>query len=342
MRLFHVYRPRLPEVRAQSVQVVHTCHALARRGHEVTLISDRGEPAEPGAALAGYGLDRPPSFDLRVLPVAWPPAAGWLFRAALARWRGDFAYVRARRYVPFVHRSVRVVLEAHEVDSELAREKGEDPEPIRREEAAVLARCAGVVTNCQGTLDLLRSVHPLSVPSRVIHNATRGDRVVERSPSATPLVGYTGSPRAYKGLRHVFASMEGWPSGVELELVGGVPADALPPRVRAHAAVPYGELPAWLARYHALLLPLDDNVYGRSLVNPLKLWDYLATGIPVVAADMPGVREVGGDRLHYYRPGDPSSLADALRRALAAPPPPRVVRTWDDRAAEIEAFLAAL
>lgn len=351
MQLFHVYRPRLPEVRAQTVQVLHTCHALAHRGHHVTLISDRGGVVEPVAALAAYGLDAPPTLDLRFAPTGWPPAAGWSFRAALRRWAGGargpgrgsaVAYVRARRYVPWIPADVPVVWEAHEVDSELAREAGADPEPVRREEARLLARVAGVVTNCQGTLDLLREVHRVDVPCRVIHNATRADRVVERRPSPTPLVGYTGSARAYKGLATALASVARWPGGVELELVGGVPDAPLPPRVRAHGPVPYGELPGWLARYHALLLPLDDNVYGRSLVNPLKLWDYLATGIPVVAADLPGVREVAGESAFLYRVGDEESLADAVRRALAAGSAPVRLRTWEDRAAEVEAFLGEL
>lgn len=121
-------------------------------------------------------------------------------------------------------------------------------------------------------------------------------------------------------------------------MLGEVPAP-VPARVHARGPVAYGELPARLARFHALLLPLDDGLFGRRLTSPLKLWDYLATGLPIVAADLPTVRAVAGDLPHYYAPGDPASLARAVARALAARTSPRRVRTWDDRAAEIEAFL---
>ncbi len=355
MRVLHLYRPRVPATRAQSVQVVHTCHALAKRGHTVTLLADRVSPddaraaglpsaADPGdatAALAAYGLDHPPGLDLRIAPTTWPPGAGAWFRWQLARWDGDVVYARAKRYVARVPTRFPVVVEAHEVDSALAEERGADPGPDRALEAAVFARAAGVVTNCEGTLALLRERHALP-PATVIHNATRPDRAVARAPAPEPVVGYTGSPRAYKGLATVLASLGSWPAGVGLELIGGAPEGAtLPANARALPAVPYGALPARLARYHALLLPLDDNLFGRALTSPLKLWDYLATGIPVVAADLPTTRAVGGEALHYYRPGDPADLARAVAAALAAPPPAPRLRTWDDRAADVERFLAS-
>jgi glycosyltransferase involved in cell wall biosynthesis len=105
--------------------------------------------------------------------------------------------------------------------------------------------------------------------------------------------------------------------------------------------VPYGALPARLARCRALVLPLEDNSFGRQFTSPLKLWDYLATGIPIVAADLPTVRDAAGDLPFYYPAGDRVGLAAALRAALAAGPRPRRLRTWDDRAAELEAVLDA-
>jgi glycosyltransferase involved in cell wall biosynthesis len=106
--------------------------------------------------------------------------------------------------------------------------------------------------------------------------------------------------------------------------------------------VPYGALPGLLAGYRALLLPLTDNLYGRALANPLKLWDYLATGLPIVAADLPTVREVAGDWPCYYTVGDASSLAAAVGRALSRGPRAPVLRDWDQRAAEIESFLGEI
>lgn len=349
MRILHLYRPRVPTVRAQAVQVVHTCEALARRGHQVTVFADRvGEGPEaamgPEAALAWYGLSAHPNLDLQIAPTAWAPGAGLWFRGQVWAWcrSPGVVYARAKRYIRLIPESLPVVIEAHEVDSEIDREAGRDPSTNLRLETDVLARARGVVTNCQGTLTRLGLAHPSLPPRRVIHNGTRGDRVVARHPSPTPLVGYTGSPKLYKGLSTALASVARWPAGVELELVGGAPDTPLPPRVRAVPPVPYPALPEHLSRYHALLLPLDDNLFGRWLTSPLKLWDYLATGIPIVAADLPTTREIGGDRLFYYPPGDEAGLAEAVSRALAAGVSRPFLRSWDDRAAEIEDFLREL
>ena len=43
MRLLHLYRPRLPGLRAQAIQVVHTCRALSEQGFSVTLLADSSD-----------------------------------------------------------------------------------------------------------------------------------------------------------------------------------------------------------------------------------------------------------------------------------------------------------
>lgn len=343
MRLLHLYRPRVPSLRAQAIQVVHSCEALARRGHQVTLLADRADTGSPEIALERYGLGHPPSFDLKIAPVQWPPGAGLWFRMQLAQWcrQPGIVYARAKRYVARIPSHIPVVLEAHEVDSCLDQEAGRDPRANFQLEQQVLKRVSGVVTNCEGTLALLEATHRLPAHRRVIHNATHPSRVVARQPSAQKTVGYTGSPRNYKGLEKVFASLSLWPEDCQLMMVGGAPPDA-PAKVQALPPVPYPELPAVLAQCHVLLLPLDDNLFGRQLTSPLKLWDYLATGIPIVAADLPTTRIIGGDDLFYYDVHSPASLADAIQRALKAGEGKRHLRTWDQRAAEIEAFLQDL
>ena len=181
----------------------------------------------------------------------------------------------------------------------------------------------------------------LPASRRVIHNATRPDRQVLRQPAADIRVLYAGSPRDYKGLQRVFDSLPHWPEGVRLVLVGGAPRGT-PENVEVQPGVDYQSLPSVLATAHALLLPLEDNLFGRQLTSPLKLWDYLATGIPIVAADLPTVRVIAGELPCYYQPQDPASIAAAVARACALPERPRRLRFWDDRAAEVETFLEGI
>jgi glycosyltransferase involved in cell wall biosynthesis len=62
----------------------------------------------------------------------------------------------------------------------------------------------------------------------------------------------------------------------------------------------------------------------------------LAAGCPVVASDIPALREVAGADAQYCDPLVVSSIADALRRALDGPRPvPRRELTWESAAASL-------
>ncbi len=337
MRILHLYRPRLPDLRAQAIQVVHTCHALASRGHEVTLLADcapdfTGGPTE---ALASYGLDLPPRFLLKLAPTPWLPGAGLWFRANVRLWcaRPGVVYARAKRYVRSIPARIPVVLEAHELDSALDRESGRPDAANRALEAAVYRRLAGLTTNCGATLECIRRDHPTLPPARVVWNATRADRAIAGTGGQG--LGVVGSAKDYKGSRQVLAA-----AGVPVTLVGSTEPIS---GVRTLPPVAYGEVPALLAGFDALLLPLLPNLFGTALTNPLKLWDYLATDRPIVAPDLPTIREVVDTlcpgAVDLYDPLDLASVAPAVAAALARGRRTPVLRTWDQRAEEIEAFL---
>lgn len=382
MRILHLYRPRLPGTRAQAIQVVHACHALAGLGHEVTLLADRdpggpksgglnggglnggglteGGPKESALLdggrkdrdlLAGFGLPTPPGLHLRLAPTAYAPAAGWWFRAqVLGWWAGPPGVVLARdkrrlrwllRTTGGVHRH-RVVLETHEVDSALDQEAGRDPARSLALERWLLDRIDGLIANCGGTMALWEEIHGARLPEHrvVAHNAVSADRRRgPRPPEA--VIRCVGSLRAYKGVAELAQAASLLP--LPLELIGGSADEQsalgeLPPNVRLRPPVPYVQVPDLLSRSAALLLPLADNLFGRHLTSPLKLWDYLATSVPIVAPDLPTVREIEaqtGVCLHRFEAADPAGLVHAVQRALSAPPRTPFVRTWADRAREL-------
>lgn len=108
------------------------------------------------------------------------------------------------------------------------------------------------------------------------------------------------------------------------------------------SAVAYPEVPDRLMKSDVLLLPLRDNLFGRRLTSPLKLWDYLAIDRPIVAPDLATVREIqriSGVRMHLHTPEDGDDLNRAVREALNASPRAPFVRTWAQRAEELESLL---
>lgn len=355
MRIFHLYRPRLPGLRAQAIQVLQMCRALAEEGHEVTLLADRaGEGASPEAALGALGLSPHPGLRLALAPVSQPGLAGLWFRWGLSRWAAGppgLVYARDKRRLAAALGSLvgrhRIVLETHELDSALSAEAGEDPGPLRSLEAGLLPHLDGLVANCGGTLRAWEAAHGAALPARrvALHNGTAPDRLGAVAEPAD-VIRVMGSLRSFKGPQTVLAAARR--CGLPLELIGGSPAEQAalgppPPGLRFVDPVPYPAVPAWLQGARVLLLPLADNLFGRQLTSPLKLWDYLAATAPIVAPRLPSVDEISalmGVSFFGYQPGDADSLAAALSAAWRAPRRPPTVRTWGQRAQELSAFLA--
>lgn len=77
--------------------------------------------------------------------------------------------------------------------------------------------------------------------------------------------------------------------------------------------VPYPDLPATYAQHDVFVFPSVSETFGHPMIEAL------ASGVPVVAADVPVNREVLGDAALYFTPFRPSSLAEALRRLDADP-----------------------
>ena len=119
----------------------------------------------------------------------------------------------------------------------------------------------------------------------------------------------------------------------------GVPASAL----QFVDRVPNREISTWLAAIDVGTIPAPavsrNGIKARSsstdgyrmATSPIKLFEYMAAGLPIVAADLPGIRDVldDGESVLLAPPGD----AEALGRQLATVlDDPSFARRLGDRA----------
>jgi glycosyltransferase involved in cell wall biosynthesis len=140
--------------------------------------------------------------------------------------------------------------------------------------------------------------------------------------SAGPLllhVGTTATRKRLDVLLDATARLAASDPGLRLVRVGGPLTEAL--RRQAHALgitdrivelphVSREVLAAVYRRADLVLMPSEREGFG------LPLAEALACGTPVVASDIPALREVGGDAVRYVRPGDALALVEAVKALL--------------------------
>jgi glycosyltransferase involved in cell wall biosynthesis len=113
--------------------------------------------------------------------------------------------------------------------------------------------------------------------------------------------------------------------------------------VRWVGAVGYAELPQYVAGFDVGLIPYLENDYTRSCF-PLKLYEYLAAGKPVVVTGLPHLRSVGPLVLLSDGPEETVAAIEAgLARRTAADVAERqalaAANTWESRAARLLALI---
>jgi glycosyltransferase involved in cell wall biosynthesis len=350
---------RFPIERANGAQTMATCHALAARGHAVTLVVRPDSVRPPRDPFAFYGLPGEHRLTVRAVPNVGDGhvrrAHFLLAAAALAARSADVLYTRDLGLasfllqLPFIGRG-RVVYESHGiadvVSAELPRLLGtHTPRPssaklarLARRDARVWRKAASYVTITETlAADLVSRFgareHVFVVPDGALSTPAGGGDTPPGPPPGTVVVGYAGHLYPWKGVDVLIRAIARQPT-VQGVIVGGHPAEPDRQRVErlAHdlgvanrvtftGMVPPGDVRRHLAPATILVLPNTSSTISERYTSPLKLFEYLAMGRAIVASDLPAVREILSDETTalLVPPDDPIALGAAIARLGADP-----------------------
>jgi glycosyltransferase involved in cell wall biosynthesis len=91
--------------------------------------------------------------------------------------------------------------------------------------------------------------------------------------------------------------------------------------VRIRAAVQPHDVPQILVAADALVLPNKKGEIESTLyTSPLKLFEYMASGAPIIASNLPSIREIISEKdAFFFDANDIASLVDAIRAVLSNP-----------------------
>ena len=143
-------------------------------------------------------------------------------------------------------------------------------------------------------------------------------------------VGYAGHLYQGRGIDVIMDAAQRMPQ-VRFEIIGGEPGDVAYWRERVTAGeltnvnlagfIPNRDLPRALLKTDILVMPYQKRVAisgnaGNtvSFMSPMKMFEFMATGKPVIASDLPVLREVLVDRVNCLLVpcDDPQAWVDAI------------------------------
>jgi glycosyltransferase involved in cell wall biosynthesis len=189
---------------------------------------------------------------------------------------------------------------------------------------------------------------PGSAPCEIVRNACEFERFARASPRRTgerPTIGYVGAIESWFDVELVDLCARSRPEWtfVLAGAVHGLPDSPLParPNVRLLGEVDYADVPGLVAGFDVCVIPFRLDELTRC-VNPVKVYEYLAAGKPVVATALPELLLLDAGLVHVA--DSHASFLQALERAVRECEDPALRarragwaggQTWDARAEEL-------
>lgn len=337
MKIAYLSGSVFPSRRANTVHVMKMCAAMVRAGHNVVLFGRRSPGCTDLDIFRYYGLEHNFELDLVSSSVGrLVPSVAGAFRllARSIRFKPDLYYARRRPLAVVASFGSRpLIYEAHEMPIKAHH---------RRMESQILnsasLRCLVTISEVLAE-DYRAAWHHLNSKIIVAHDAS--DKVPEsilpfaiaRRPGV-PQIGYAGSLYPGKGVE-IIAKLAQRHDGMDFHIVGGDEehirywqAKGCPPNVTFHGHIRHADLSSYLCAFDVALAPLqkivsidfNESDIGR-WTSPLKIFEYMAHRLPIIASDLPSLREVlaNGKNSILVPPDDIDGWSEALATLVSSP-----------------------
>ncbi|MEA3476210.1 MAG: glycosyltransferase [Candidatus Cloacimonadota bacterium] len=320
MKIIYLNKIKFPSNMPATVFSTFNAYAFAQNGVETYFIARKNIIGTPKKVLEQY-------FDVKQLPNFHIK----LFSAKFSRYESnEFLYLRAISWIVKKHRSlnfdyiitrdpaflpylfllkiltrIKIVYQSHNFYVDL--KKRPDLNPANRIKHHILERLFipfldGMLTLQEPQKELYQQYFKIPIfaghPGLIKIQNTPIDRFIKKQ------IAYIGSFQAFKGVElavNAFAKVrkKDW----QLLLIGGrddkeilfakklLKKYGIENQSKITGWLSYLELKKYLSKVSVGILPLRDTFYNRYLTAPSKLFDYLSFGIPIIASNLPSIRD---------------------------------------------------
>lgn len=371
-KIIYIAHARMPTERAHGIQIVKMGEALLEAGADLELVvpsRGRGSPKD------FYGLSRPlPLRRLPALPLYRLGRFGYALGALSFMLSYSIYLLRKRltgeKFVgytidmdQFSFLAVALICPVFFIEIHDAKKRGWLFDYVFKKAEGVITINSIIKKKICGRFGLPAEkvlVFPNGIDLRQFGGEVPQRHAREKLglPPERKIVIYTGSFIGWKGMNITIESASALP-GILFWFVGGTEeefkkvsgARELPPNMRFAGRRPYAEMPIWHAAADCfIVLGTKQSEYSYYHTSPMKLFEYLPSGRPIVASGTPAIRDVVSEReVYFYQPDNASDLAGRIREALsnsklsgrksAAASEKAREYSWDERGLDVLDFI---
>lgn len=387
MKIIYITKARLPTEKAYGTNMVKTCEALAKTGVEVMLVVPRcGNKSAPDDIFSYYAIKN--IFKVRYLPIVDSISLGW----DGGFWINHFSFLFAVFFTGLGEKRECVILARDELAAFFLKMKGYRvyydmhgfPEKKRWFWKIIMRRMDGIIATNKWKVERCASLFNISKEKMVVapngfdaeaFKKNEGKEQLRRDldlPTGVRIVLYTGHLYDWKGAGVLLEAARQFPISnsrfpILFIFVGGTESDILAFREKARGVdtililgyKPPADIPKYLKAADVLVLPNSQfsrnarfAVYSRHDTSPIKLFEYMASGTPIVASRLPSIQEIlNEENAMLVSPDDPQELLRGIQSVLLNPARAltRAERalsdskkyTWDKRAERVIQFIGA-
>ncbi|MBF0564719.1 MAG: glycosyltransferase family 4 protein [Nitrospirae bacterium] len=347
MNVFYPVPEFMFSPQARFIQIINTANSIAKTGSRVKLISGKQHGVDKKGIFDYFDVIPQDNLEMVFLPILrrnshfWPPSIGMVFNVSLLAYliahRGEgVVFVRHPKLAACLARwqkyfKMPIIFESHEI-FHLTTEKPEKKKKFKDMESFVYDSVDGIITiSSQLREELGQIFHVNGKPIVIIPNALRSELIrSEAIPEQRgEYVFYAGGLYPWKGVGTLIHAMEHLP-GEKLLIVGGgdnlkeltdlAKKLGLNGRVSFTGSVSQKQVMGYMGSAKIAVIP---NVLNKPSTHssPLKMFEFMAKGLPIVASNIPGISDVltDGVNVMLFEPGDVRALASAIKYLVENP-----------------------